>query len=381
MREIIFEMDTLPLSLNPLKCNDYIGRQILCSIYERLIINYNCMLKIRKNLYTLELLFPNISVDYYIETIQYHKNLKNNSKYFRFFKGVKLKKITEKKIVFFINSEFPYDFKEILQSLFFIPSKSNIPINNGPYSLIKKTKYKIILSPNQNYWNKQNIQQFNIIFILNKNSKKTYQLYKENKIMISSNTHFNYNLFSKKDIQQDINIINSNLIFMFEIKNVELKKYIINNLKILKENTELKKLLNFVELKKNKEVKNIKVEAIKIIYSDFYPNEIIVNELKNILKNIKIEMIKISDFKSFVLINKEEYDIILHLITPSLKDIRSLGNSKSYLNEINFLNSIAESTKYIPFAKGKSIFLKRKEIKLIMDSLGQIRYELLRWED
>lgn len=69
MREIIFEMDTLPLSLNPLKCNDYIGRQILCSIYERLIINYNCMLKIRKNLYTLELLFPNISVDYYIETI------------------------------------------------------------------------------------------------------------------------------------------------------------------------------------------------------------------------------------------------------------------------------------------------------------------------
>lgn len=377
MREIIFEMDTLPLSLNPLKCNDYIGRQILCSIYERLIINYNCMLKIRKNLYTLELLFPNISVDYYIETIQYHKNLKNNSKYFRFFKGVKLKKITEKKIVFFINSEFPYDFKEILQSLFFIPSKSNIPINNGPYSLIKKTKYKIILSPNQNYWNKQNIQQFNIIFILNKNSKKTYQLYKENKIMISSNTHFNYNLFSKKDIQQDINIINSNLIFMFEIKNVELKKYIINNLKILKENTELKKLLNFVELKKNKEVKNIKVEAIKIIYSDFYPNEIIVNELKN----IKIEMIKISDFKSFVLINKEEYDIILHLITPSLKDIRSLGNSKSYLNEINFLNSIAESTKYIPFAKGKSIFLKRKEIKLIMDSLGQIRYELLRWED
>lgn len=121
MREIIFEMDTLPLSLNPLKCNDYIGRQILCSIYERLIINYNCMLKIRKNLYTLELLFPNISVDYYIETIQYHKNLKNNSKYFRFFKGVKLKKITEKKIVFFINSEFPYDFKEILQSLFFIP--------------------------------------------------------------------------------------------------------------------------------------------------------------------------------------------------------------------------------------------------------------------
>jgi hypothetical protein len=359
MREIIFEMDTLPLSLNPLKCNDYIGRQILCSIYERLIINYNCMLKIRKNLYTLELLFPNISVDYYIETIQYHKNLKNNSKYFRFFKGVKLKKITEKKIVFFINSEFPYDFKEILQSLFFIPSKSNIPINNGPYSLIKKTKYKIILSPNQNYWNKQNIQQFNIIFILNKNSKKTYQLYKENKIMISSNTHFNYNLFSKKDIQQDINIINSNLIFMFEIKNVELKKYIINNLKILKENTELKKLLNFVELKKNKEVKNIKVEAIKIIYSDFYPNEIIVNELKNILKNIKIEMIKISDFKSFVLINKEEYDIILHLITPSLKDIRSLGNSKSYLNEINFLNSIAESTKYIPFAKGKSIFLKR----------------------
>lgn len=199
--------------------------------------------------------------------------------------------------------------------------------------------------------------------------------------MISSNTHFNYNLFSKKDIQQDINIINSNLIFMFEIKNVELKKYIINNLKILKENTELKKLLNFVELKKNKEVKNIKVEAIKIIYSDFYPNEIIVNELKNILKNIKIEMIKISDFKSFVLINKEEYDIILHLITPSLKDIRSLGNSKSYLNEINFLNSIAESTKYIPFAKGKSIFLKRKEIKLIMDSLGQIRYELLRWED
>lgn len=121
--------------------------------------------------------------------------------------------------------------------------------------------------------------------------------------------------------------------------------------------------------------------AIKIIYSDFYPNEIIINELKNILKNIKIEMIKISDFKSFVLINKEEYDIILHLITPSLKDIRSLGNSKSYLNEINFLNSIAESTKYIPFAKGKNIFLKRKEIKLIMDSLGQIRYELLRRED
>lgn len=384
MKNLIFEIDTYPLSLDPLKCNDYVGRQILGAIYEKLIINYNCTILKQNNIYTLTLLFENISVDAYIETINYHKDLKNNSIYFRFFKDVKFKKNSEKTIIFFIEDTYLYDFEEILQSLFFAPLNFKSFLNNGPYKFEKITRFKIVLVPNPNYWNKNNIEKFKIIFILNKESNKTYKLYKTNKIMVSSNTHFNCNLFKKRDIKQEINIVESNLLFFLEVKNNDLKKYIVNNLEYFKKNSELNKLLNFFNLKDDFDLNLLENKTLKIIYSDFYPNTTIINELKTILNslnNLKLEITKINNFKTYITMDKNNYDIILHLITPSIKDEASLINKKISLNKTDFFNLLAEKTNYIPIAKGKSIFLKRKEINLIMDELGQIRFDLIKWRE
>lgn len=382
MKNLIFEIDTYPLSLDPLKCNDYVGRQILGAVYEKLTINYNCIILKQNNIYTLTLLFENISVDAYIETFNYHKDLKNNSIYFRFFKDVEFKKKSEKTIVFFIKESYLYDFEEILQSLFFIPLNLNSFLNNGPYKFEKITRHKIILVPNSSYWNKNNIEKFRIIFILNKDSNKTYKLYKTNKIMISSNTHFNCKLFKKNDIKKDINIVESNLLFFFEVKNNDLKKYIVNNLEIFKKNLELSKLLKFFKLKNKLKFDYFENKTLKIIYSDFYPNTIIINELKTILNslnNVKLYIDKVNNFETYITMDKTNYDIILHLITPSIKDETSLINEKISLNKNDFFNLLIEKTKYIPIAKGKSIFLKKKEINLIMDELGQIRFDLIKW--
>lgn len=384
MKNLTFEIDTYPLSLDPLKCNDYVGRQILGAIYEKLIINYNCRLLRQNNIYILTLLFENISVDGYIETIKYHKDLKNKSIYFRFFKDIEFKKESEKTIIFFIEDTYLYNFEEILQSLFFVPLNFKSLLNNGPYKFEKITRHKIVLVPNPNYWNKNNTEKFKIIFILNKDSKKTYKLYKTNKIMISSNTHFNCKLFKKNDLQKEINVVESNLLFFLEVKDNDLKKYIVNNLESLKKHVELSKLLNFFNLKNNLDFNHFENKTLKIIYSDFYPNTIIINELKKILKNlnnVKLEITKVNNFKTYIAIDKKNYDIILHLITPSIKDETSLINKKISLNKSDFFNLLVEKTNYIPVAKGKSIFLKRKEINLTIDELGQIRFDLIRWRE
>lgn len=380
MKQITLEIDTLPLTKNPLFCKDYVGRQILGAVYERLVNNYNCTLKRGNNIFYIKLLNPKINIDNYIETINFHRNDKNKSPFSHFFKYLnEIKKISNKEMEIVISSSCYFNFQDVLEASFFVPMKNGKVINNGPYSFIQKETNN--LEYNQDYWN-NSIERYEINFLLNSNSERSKEFYEKKIVTMTSNTHFNFNMFEKYENTKDINILNSKLIFLLEVKDIKLKKLIINNLSDFFQNKVLSKLLIPIEqIEEKSEKQKNNFNEINIVYSDFYPNSIIIKELTSILSkyNILVKTTKIIGLSDFVDLDKSKFDITLHLIAPSIKDENSLIPFGNRFKEKNKYSLLSKYTNFLPIFRGKSIFLKDPNLNIEMDELGQIMYEKIRW--
>lgn len=314
--------------------------------------------------------------------IKFHQ-LKHNKSPFRLFFTdiVSTELLDSSKLKITLKENFLIDFKQVIESSFFIPVNQGVPINNGPYSF-KGTNLKF--KKNKKYWNKK-VKRYPINFLLNQDSEKSQALYESQIITMTSNTHFNEKMLTKFKYTKDFNLVKSKLLFLLEIKDKGVKELIREKREYFLKNKKILKLLH--PLTENWNIKFDKwkkpLKPVKIVYANYYPNSEVIDLVSKILDfyEIETEITVIKDLAMFSKLDKEKYDVILHLITPPINDINSYKLLfKKNRNEHPYL-SFDKYYNFLPLFEGKSFFLKDKNLNIELDELGQILFDKIEWRE
>ena len=417
VNRVYVEIDSMPISLNPLLANDYISKFILSAMYEPLIKDKNCSIQKLDDLtYIIE-----IHQDFlgdsllFLKTIQFHLNKENSSPYFKeliCFKNalaVYKKQLSPDQIgvsivnhkTFKVTLEYKIDYLvELIQSIFLAPVNTTTLTENGPYKLFSHEPNHIVLIRNMDYFNFVDSLVAEVHFILNTNINNSLSLYEIGEIDITCNTQFshkNTHLMHFEDFCQS----ELNLFFLLKVKNRSLLEFIYKEFpreKIAKQLegvvTPLYNLLDFQSdtgnIKGN--VKDFDMllaeEKLNISFANFYPNNLIIKEIEWLLTKKDISFVRCSfeDFESF-LSTKENPDIELSLVMPTYVHYSSLIKTFIYDYSIELQKEIIDAMNnnklqklayllcktqhYIPLFKGKSMYLKEPSLKgFHMNELG-----------
>ena len=404
--EIIIEIDSIPSDLNPLNTYDYTSRFICSALYEPLENNINCTITTKENIFfSIELHSSYIgNAQQLLNCFLYHLNFKNKSIYIRslliikgvadYIKGLKsineigIKVLNDRKLIIELEKE-SFFFSHIIQSIYILPVEEDMAVQNGPYKLNMLTSEEVKLIYNPNYYSRKTKNYIkNLTFKLNNNPNDSINLYKNYKIDVSCHTQF---LHTNAHYMQysDFKEINSPMINNTKLRNLINKnicrKDIANNLKniIIPLYTltgdatferALKKHSNDLQLIED-------TRDLKIIYADYYPNSIIMDNIIYLLKQYgytcSVKIIK--DFRDYIKINTKEYDISLHLFFPLYHHYSSyvssfltnINDMSEKMNILNFLNAndisnlniyLQYTDNYIPLFLGKSLYIKDSNI-------------------
>ena len=407
MNNIKIEIDSNPiLDVNPILNFDYTSKFFNYFLYEPLIQNYNCFLYNNNNdKYILIFLKNNLEPILYKNAIKYHLHSKNKSPYIYFFLNIvgstKFYKNINKDLtgVKIVNSNTLYikyhdsniNIIKVLTSFLVLPMYKNKIIRNGKYSLVSKSKNKYILLKNKNYW-KDSYLIDKVIFVKNKKFKNSISLYKKNKLDITCFSSFNYLIFKNLKLKLEINYLESSIFYILKFKNKKLKNIIKN--KFFFKNYFFTLLLN----NKKSNISQILTSynhEIKILYPNYYPNNLIISKIIEILKSykIKLKVTKVTNMKKFYEESKKNYDIILFLNSPIIEEYKifflSMYKNKNFIHELfnktlNFkdiINNINldNENPFLILGKGKFIFLKNKFLNLKLNKFGKIDINKIYW--
>ncbi|WP_194748111.1 periplasmic substrate-binding domain-containing protein [Staphylococcus chromogenes] len=409
MKNLNIEIDSMPLDLNPLTTLDYCGRYISYLLFEPLKSKANC--KIKANC-THDIYEINIHQDYekcfssydILNCLLFHLNNKNKSPFFKHLIYIKNAYLYNKgycdleKLGISCTSKYSLEielersyigFEKVLQAPFIVPLNSlNKPV-------IKK---EFLITNNQIKVEDFSSSYQNICFVLNDEINESINLYNKGIIDITCHTQFHHQNFNIVNSEELIHI-KSDLLFLLEINDSNLKNFIQNfwfppdwnNLVVRPTNT-------FIGLKtENIDKKNIKIDKIEkcrltIAYSDFYPNNIIVDFLKKDLEKLgfSMEVYKFSDFNYFTQMNKKEFDIILRITFPQFEselahisnfiwDIKEKETRNYYMNSLlenkeeNFL-SLNSTDHYLPIYNMNFNYMNFNEQEISVNKFGFLTF-------
>lgn len=206
-------------------------------------------------------------------------------------------------LVFELESPVPF-FEEVLSNIYTVPFKQE-GIFNGSYIVEKITENHIILIRNNYYLCKESKLIEKIVFKKNSDYQRIVKDFLEGRCQITGNTQFPHDRIAT--IKENYNLVINNNSNLFFILRFNIEKEIINQIKsILKErlyrsstgkdNLELWKIGNtknplfkerWITEDKTKVVKHTN-KKVKILYSDFYPNEKVVDILCRSLSELFI---------------------------------------------------------------------------------------------
>lgn len=400
-KNVIIEVDELIINYNPLVANDYSSKFILSAVYEPLKDGVNCSIRSENNKYIIKI-FPNYIGKSFnlVNTIFYH--LSNaNSPFRSCFTAIKNSESITKNNMDLNNtginiysdhhfeielSNISTEFKYILQSLFLIPTETNNckPINNGPYRFYKENKSEIELEKNDNYQFDSNNVKY-ITFHKNRNINNGLFLYKNSKVNITANTQFHHENMVYKSLD-DFNVEPFQLYFFLykqgnlylEISN-ELKCTISDSLNNIID--PLDNLLGLDYKKRTSLSSKCKKKNLTIAYSNYYPNNLIVQHLKKELSKVGCTLHEVifNNFDEFLKINNNDFDLVLQVITQPYSHyycmLRNVWKDLNYSEKkeiVPFIkdgntemlcNILYKSKHMVPLFKGKSIYLKNPHIK------------------
>ena len=223
--------------------------------------------------------------------------------------------------------DFPMDYIEMLLSTIYISPykcsrKGGQQLYCGPYFLKNFDKNKVTLDRNPFFSTTSNISS--VEFMLIKNMEDALEMYKNGKLAVTCNTSFPY---SKLNVYREYDDFyerkESGLLFLLHVSNNQLKDYILQ----LLNREEISALLNncvnprySVCSKKKILYKNIFKEQefgkkkINLIYSGYYPNEIIAKKVKEQIERdgkIIVNLMCVSLETLSERIDSMEYDLAL----------------------------------------------------------------------
>lgn len=187
----------------------------------------------------------------------------------------------------------PMDYIEMLLSTIYISpykcsQKDGQQLYCGPYCLKEFDENKVILDRNRFFSTTSNISS--VEFLLIRNMRDALELYKNGKIAVTCNTSFPYselNVYRKYDDFYERK--ESGLLFLLHVSNKQLKEYILKLINREEISASLNNCVNplySVCSKKKILYKNTIKEqefgkkTFNLIYSGYYPNEIIAKRIK-----------------------------------------------------------------------------------------------------
>lgn len=253
------------------------------------------------------------------------------------------------KLVIELETVVPF-FLEVLSSVFLSPYKDSFSFN-GPYVLEYIENMEIVLKKNRFYMNES---QRNVEWLIFRKEEytKTICNYLNKKIHITGNTQFPHHKLSELRNNELREELNSNLYFILHYHvSEDIAKNITTVLSeklsdigkktndLLRNIGDFNNDLSFDLIKKEIDIisKNINRKKIKLLYSKYYPNEIIIKIIYSILKSyFDIELVQIEyddirlnrihDCDNYILLDIVYFEfisILPKLITfmPYVKDI------------------------------------------------------------
>lgn len=241
-----------------------------------------------------------------------------------------------------------YSYKELFSTVEFAPfkTKDGIPITgitSGKFQLISQSEDEIVL---------ENSEQLNIKFVVDYSSQSQIELVKNNQATYTATTSLTYEDLSNHHLLDDTGWI---LPIFYRI--ILPQKFVTNNHKILISNRLLTTLSAHQELQHmiqiqshNDDLVDCKINNLKseyrIVFPNYYPNDLLVEKIANVLKSMEITtIIKPLTLHQFIDYQPAEQDILLELVTPLIHNkldyfiekINKINNSyiAEYLDDLN----------------------------------------------
>lgn len=378
-KKVIFSLDEFPLNIDELDGLDHNAKFVLSFLYKSLFFKYNghyisegiedysegklIKFKFSKNSTWSD--GSQLNAEDFYNTLKYIIfNKLGIASYLNFIVGVKeylIKGGNFKNIQFWIDNNYFFAkvytlslYKEVFSSICFAPRKI---LENNTISSLTSSGYTIQEITTDKIEIKNQLFNKNppkINFMVVKDSDKQLDLIKNNDIFYTGFTSLTFN-----SIQNDNPIsLKSDILIRLTISE-QFFSIFKNNIKMeffrnLNKNNILKKLLHINPNQNDLErdvSDTINCPNISILFPDYYPNQLIIDELDSILlsKGYSLKKHKKS-LKEFTKCNFSKYDIILELIEPItlnkldhwIEQIQyiNIDSKKNFVNHLNrYLNS------------------------------------------
>lgn len=379
-KNVIFSLDEFPLNLCEIEGIDHNAKFVLSFLYKSLFFKYNGhyisegiedysdgkLLKFKFSENSTWSDGSQLNAEDFYNTLKYIIfNKLGIASYLNFIVGVKEYLFNEgnfKNIHFWIDNNCFFAevytlslYKEVFSSICFAPRKI---LENNTLSSLTSSGYTIQEITTDKIEIKNQIFNKNpkkISFIVVKESEKQLDLLKNNDIFYTGFTSLTFNSIQHRNptsLKSDIlvRLIFSEHIFsIFKSHNIEIDFF-----RNISENDILKKLLNIKSNHNNLEhgtsdSDTIPLPNISILFPDYYPNQLIIDELDYILlsKGYSLKKYKKS-LKEFTQCDFSHYDIILELIEPiTLNKLDYWIEQIQYINLDSKNNFVQHLNKYI----------------------------------
>lgn len=227
---------------------------------------------------------------------------------------------------------------ELLSKIYISPRKTDkesgellysglyyIELCNGHEIVLKRNKYFSYNKEEQKVCEK-------IIFRLFTDMYKVLELYKKGEVAITCNTQFPYELIKKSSQYEDFHVVhNSGLSYVLHTKDVKLRKEIsaILNRELISERlyNGIAPQYSFLSRDSSREQVEYGYKVlcsgneVSLIYSNYYPNQIVAEEIKKQLEErtgVRIKIIEKSLDQLIEHINQEKFEIALDICSFSV---------------------------------------------------------------
>ncbi|GEM_PF-4511958 len=220
-------------------------------------------------------------------------------------------------------------YKHLFSTIYFVPVKfiDGEPTSDISYGYFQKESTDCLRKFRSNKYHRNYKEDMVLSFIIDDRSHHNIKYFFDSKVDITSTT-----IFRRKDILRFEDLSNyrshiSNLLLRIEFKEdiKEVKEILEYGIKkIFKENPDVLDDIDIVgnldkgSLEENKVDRFMYKKDLKILFSDYYPNNLISNELIKILNTRGTTTKVISGDMDFFLneYNDNNYDICIHVVSP-----------------------------------------------------------------